>query len=187
MGIYGDSNRIDPPSLIEQHVGQVIRQVQPQRVIESATLFQAVVAIAFSSTDPFESLTDAGGANAVNWNAEHIDVSALHDNVTNNDRFTIPAGKAGRYKVSARLIFNSNGNSDGTRILRIFVNTTEVTSKTVTNAGSGTDTIVMHVWEQFMREGDYFQIQAEITGTGTVTLEAGTVDKSYCTVVQQLI
>lgn len=184
---YGVVQRVDPPPVLEQQVGPIVRQIQPQRVTDVTPAFTPAISIGFSATNPFESFTDAGGELAVNWDAEHVDANGFHDNVTNNDRFTIPAGFAGQYRINARIIFNSNGNSDGTRIVRIYVNTTLVKTVTINNAGSATDTIVMADYQQFMRDADYFQVRAEITGTGTVTLQGGTADDSYVTVTKQLI
>ena len=39
----------------------------------------------------------------VSWDTEAFDTDGFHDNATNNNRFTIPAGKAGYYRVEYQL------------------------------------------------------------------------------------
>jgi hypothetical protein len=39
----------------------------------------------------------------VSWDLENFDTSGFHDNATNNNRFTIPSGKAGYYRVEYQL------------------------------------------------------------------------------------
>jgi len=54
---------------------------------------------------------------AIPWDAERFDTNAFHDNVTNNTRFTIPAGKAGKYQVSG--IIGNDSNATGVRYINI--------------------------------------------------------------------
>lgn len=51
---------------------------------------------------------------------ETYDSDNFHDNVTNNTRHTVPAGKGGKYSVSGGLAFAAN--STGVRDIRILVN-----------------------------------------------------------------
>jgi hypothetical protein len=61
---------------------------------------------------------------AVPWTAEDFDTDSFHDNVTNNSRVTIPAGKAGKYLVSAFGTFDSN--TTNARYMSIYKNGTAV-------------------------------------------------------------
>jgi hypothetical protein len=54
---------------------------------------------------------------AISWNDERFDTDAFHSNVTNNSRFTIPAGKAGKYQVSG--IIGNDSNATGVRYINI--------------------------------------------------------------------
>lgn len=50
----------------------------------------------------------AGAYTAILWNAESWDVGGYHDNSTNPERFTVPAGKAGYYSAKFSLGIASN-------------------------------------------------------------------------------
>lgn len=54
----------------------------------------------------------------VTFDAEIIDTFAMHDNVTNNSRFTVPTGCAGWYRVLAQIHFDGTGL--GTLLQAIF-------------------------------------------------------------------
>lgn len=54
------------------------------------------------------------------WEAESYDTDALHDNATNPERFTVPAGKGGKYEVRAAVFWAANGT--GVRQLAIVKN-----------------------------------------------------------------
>jgi hypothetical protein len=56
----------------------------------------------------------------IGWDAESFDTDGYHDNVTNNSRFTVPAGKAGKYLFSGTVEFQ--GNSTGTRTVSVAKN-----------------------------------------------------------------
>lgn len=49
-----------------------------------------------------QTLTSGANFN-ITWDVETFDTTAFHDNVTNNSRITIPAGKAGYYRVDVLL------------------------------------------------------------------------------------
>lgn len=53
----------------------------------------------------------------INFTAESYDPFNFHDNVTNNDRLTVPAGLAGKYVASAQAFFA--GNVTGSRSVGI--------------------------------------------------------------------
>jgi hypothetical protein len=60
----------------------------------------------------------------VAMNVESIDTDGFHDNSTNNTRITIPAGKAGYYKITGSTFFSGNGS--GQRQAMIYKNNAEV-------------------------------------------------------------
>jgi hypothetical protein len=44
----------------------------------------------------------------ITWNSEFFDTDGFHDNSVNNSRITIPAGKGGKYLITALCVFASN-------------------------------------------------------------------------------
>ena len=56
----------------------------------------------------------------VSFNNEDFDTSGFHDNVTNNDRVTIPTGLSGKYLVTSKIDFAANAT--GQRVLYHFIN-----------------------------------------------------------------
>jgi hypothetical protein len=57
----------------------------------------------------------ASAANPVPWTAEDYDTDTIHDNSTNNDRLTVPAGVT-RVKVSAQLFIGTLGAAQQVQI-----------------------------------------------------------------------
>ena len=49
----------------------------------------------------------------INFTAEDYDIGAFHDNVTNNDRFTVPTGGNGVYAIIAGLTFSESTAAGG--------------------------------------------------------------------------
>ena len=60
---------------------------------------------------------------AVTWDQEGWDTNSYHDNVTNNSRVTIPAGKAGKYLVTVNIIYGASATG-GYRLVNIYKNGT---------------------------------------------------------------
>src|SRR5687768_14942813 len=51
-------------------------------------------------------------ATAVNLATEEYDSDAFHDNATNNTRFTVPSGKAGKYALKGKVMFGADANGE---------------------------------------------------------------------------
>jgi hypothetical protein len=66
----------------------------------------------------------SGTETTVNFDQEDFDTDGFHDNVTNNARITIPAGKGGKYLIYAKITFDEQSGSLGARQLNIKKNTT---------------------------------------------------------------
>ena len=49
---------------------------------------------------------------AISWDAEIVDTNGFHDNVTNNTRFTVPSGYAGKYLFVISVVSGSNSATD---------------------------------------------------------------------------
>jgi len=75
---------------------------------------------------------------AVGLNSETYDTSTFHDTSTNNSRLTVPAGKAGYYRIWGNLAFVTNAT--GLRSIRIKKNTSTdlVDCQITSNSGYGT-------------------------------------------------
>ena len=54
----------------------------------------------------------------LNFNTETFDVDGYHDNVTNNNRLTIPAGKSGYFLIFAKLNMTANATGSYQGVLR---------------------------------------------------------------------
>jgi hypothetical protein len=79
------------------------------------------------------------------FDTEVIDTDGFHSNVTNTDRITIPAGKAGKYLVTAAITMAAN--STGARVVNIAKNGTTAYGMTfpatATGASFGTITFIV--------------------------------------------
>jgi len=94
----------------------------------------------------------------ITWDVETFDVGGYHDNVTNNTRITIPAGKAGYYQVSAILSYAAGGT--GQRIIQLAKNGATFSYNLIVENGLGgggyqTVTFADIVYGAV---GDYFEI-----------------------------
>lgn len=93
---------------------------------------------------------------AVTWDTENFDTDAYHNNSTNTSRFTIPAGKAGKYLVSGSISWA--GTSSGTfRLVSIYKNGVE--QNQVVQGGPTADGTIQpfaHIYD--LAVADYIEI-----------------------------
>lgn len=95
----------------------------------------------------------------VNWNAEDWDTSAMHDNITNSNRVTVPSGEGGKYIVN----FQVTNNAGGVFVARIRKNGT-----TLYECGSGSGTSQLNcMWILNLAAADYIEIQVHDNSTGS--------------------
>lgn len=118
-------------------------------------------------------------ATTLSWNNEIIDTDNFHDNVTNNSRVTIPAGRAGKYMCS--VILNWEGNATGYRQLNIFKNGALITTNTqrmrVAGLGTTDQNYTSYNMILDLAVSDYIEIQGfqnsggalNVFGTATAT------------------
>lgn len=94
---------------------------------------------------------------AINFDAENYDTSGFHNNVTNNTRITIPAGKGGYYSVYTSLVFASNAT--GLRVIRIYINGVGAERNMVADdtAAGGIDFVVAASRIVYLDAGDYIE------------------------------
>jgi len=64
----------------------------------------------------------SGAYTAVTYDLEVFDTDAFHNNSSNTSRFTIPAGKAGKYRADVQVFFNGGASPSGIRVAAIYKN-----------------------------------------------------------------
>ena len=102
----------------------------------------------------------------LNFDSEEWDDLNLHDNVTNNSRITIAT--AGRYEVSALVLFNSASN--GAKIVDIVKNGSNVARVGSGNATNIADDGLSIVTTLSLAAGDYLQIGVQQATGGAISL-----------------
>lgn len=101
------------------------------------------------------------GTNPVNWTAESYDTAAMHDNASNNNRITIPAGFTGAVHLEAVVRMVGGGlTSGGTGTVSIRKNGTTVVQAQA-SPGNSTDTQYATVaYTDLPAEGDFYDVTA---------------------------
>lgn len=111
-------------------------------------------------------------------NFELWDTDGFHDNSTNNTRFTIPAGLAGKYSISASVIYGDRTSTgmQSIRILKngnVYFNGLQWTPNSSNYTGSPIDCVVDGT------VGDYFEFQVIQNSGGTRGTGAGALDQWF--------
>jgi hypothetical protein len=107
---------------------------------------------------------------AITWNTEDYDTSAFHDNSTNTDRITIPAGKGGYYLVEARVSFA--GNATGVRSVTLRKNgSTSVIGVDMNNQTAGASAVCVLSRTISAAVADYFHLNAYQTSGGSLNTD----------------
>lgn len=106
---------------------------------------------------------------SIAFTAEDYDTDGFHDTVTNNSRFTVPVGQAGKYVITGTVVFSTSGS--GSRASRIYLNNTTLLSfvylNPTTTGGWLTAFPVTTIYD--LAEGDYVELQAyQFTGGGAL-------------------
>ena len=110
----------------------------------------------------------------ITWDVESLDTNNFHDNVTNNNRITIPTGYAGKYLITCGLTWG-NVSGGSFRQLALFKNTTQLAVTNTSNLRATTHVTFI----ADMAVGDYFSISYYQDSGGTNTLEGNNFSKSY--------
>lgn len=112
--------------------------------------------------------------------AELFDTDGFHSNTVNNDRFTVPAGCAGKYLCLGRV--NWDVNTNRIRILSIYKNATEAASSgQLYSSFSYPSNEVSQVID--LEEGDYIRFMAYQDSGSAVSIRAA----SYITYFQMIL
>jgi hypothetical protein len=99
-----------------------------------------------------QSFSVGTGANS-NFDTELFDTNGYHSTSTNNDRITIPSGKAGYYLIQGRVYWQSNGN--GTRIAMIRKNAGATQLARYVAAATSTNVVIDLQAVVYLSVGDY--------------------------------
>jgi hypothetical protein len=124
----------------------------------------------------------AGGSQAISnatntnlaFDAELYDTDGFHDTSTNNDRITIPSGKAGKYLITAAAGWPANAT--GERSMRLMKNgsTSDNNNRVWNGFGSSNGNTVMVISRVVNASvGDYFTLRVYQSSGGTLDIYAG--------------
>ena len=105
---------------------------------------------------------------AMPYTTELFDTDNFHDNVTNNTRITIPAGKGGFYQFSGHMTFSDNGS--GVRAVDVWKNGTSLASFAQLNGSSGGVMRIPIASVGEVAEGDYIEFMGIQTSGSTLTI-----------------
>ena len=129
-----------------------------------------------------QSLTN-GTETTINFDQEDFDTDAFHDNVTNNSRITIPAGKAGKYAIYAKVTFPSTpSGATGYRRMSIKLNGTtyfaSFQDSSAFESGAGTFNKTIQISQIIdLVATDFLTCTAQQGSTSTLTTVTGFSDR----------
>ncbi|MBI2035685.1 MAG: type II secretion system protein [Candidatus Liptonbacteria bacterium] len=104
---------------------------------------------------------------ALTWDTETEDFGGLHDSVTNNSRFTIPAG--GLYLVCANVSFATN-STDARRII-FYINGGSATTTQINSVSSGQEPTILHECSRLrLAANDYIEVWARQDSGGSLNV-----------------
>ena len=106
----------------------------------------------------------------ITFNAEDYDTNAFHDNTTNNQRITIPSGKAGKYILQTIIIFAANGT--GVRDVAFLKNGATILGSMLAPALSSFSQRVEHIWIGELAVSDYITVKVNQNSGGNLNVAA---------------
>ena len=106
----------------------------------------------------------------ITFNAEDWDTDGFHDNTTNNERITIPAGKAGKYLLQTTILFADN--STGVRSVSIKKNGATLLGGALDPALNGFQQRVAHLYVANLAVADYVTVQVNQNSGGNLNVNA---------------
>jgi hypothetical protein len=122
----------------------------------------------------YKATTNQTLANDVNaditFNAEEYDTNGFHDNSTNNERITIPSGKAGKYLLQTMVIFPAN--STGVRDVAFQKNGTDTLGSTLVIGVATFTNRVAHLFVGDFAVGDYITVNVNQSSGGNLNVLA---------------
>ena len=113
---------------------------------------------------------------ALTFNSENYDTDSFHDNSTNNTRMTVPAGKAGKYLITANTTFTNNAT--GQRIVYVYVGATLVhTSGPAIGGSASIDLGISTSYVANLAVADIVEVRAYQNSGGSLAI-LGNTDRS---------
>ncbi len=110
------------------------------------------------------------------FDSETFDTDAFHSTSSNTDRLTVPAGKAGKYLVIAKMSFA--GGVNGIRQVYIYKNTTDIDVVTWQNtSNSNADMCLSTIVD--LTVGDYVKMACWQNNGGALNANSGTTATSF--------
>lgn len=107
---------------------------------------------------------------AITFDTETYDTDGIHDTVTNNTRFTVPAGKVGKWAIIASAAYTAS--TGGTvRQARLHLNGIE--TRTVVAAPTGAELFVTVNDVLDLAAGDYVELYGYHNTGSNLTVRAG--------------
>ena len=122
----------------------------------------------------YKATTNQSLANDVNtditFNSEEYDTNGFHDNSTNNERITIPSGKAGKYLLQTMVIFPAN--TTGVRDVAFQKNGTDTLGSTLVIGVATYTNRVAHLFVGDFAVGDYITVNVNQSSGGNLNVLA---------------
>jgi hypothetical protein len=114
---------------------------------------------------------------AVTFNTEDYDTDAIHDNVTNNTRFTIPSGKGGKWLTSGVVTFASNAS--GFRFVRLYKNGNAFIVPAGIPPVNGDTTQVAFSYIHTFTAGDYMEVFVYQNSSGNLNIAGADLNVQF--------
>jgi len=110
----------------------------------------------------------------ITWDVEDYDTDNFHSTSSNTDRITIPAGKAGKYLIQARV--STVANASGIRSAGVQKNgSTAIVNMDLNNQSSGADSVLILDKTITASVGDYFNVFLYQTSGGSLNTESSNI------------
>jgi hypothetical protein len=116
---------------------------------------------------------------AVTYEAESFDTDGFHSTSTNTSRFTIPTGKAGKYRADVQIFFDAGSTPSGIRVGSIYKNGAVVASGDFRNTTTAESTGFTIVYVGDLIVGDYLECFVYHSQGSARTLAAGLANNAF--------
>jgi hypothetical protein len=133
-------------------------------------------AATFRGVQVYKTGTNQTVNNATNtlltWNTENFDSDGYHDNTTNNERLTVPAGLAGKYYIYYNYQLYCNAT---TAITRLYKNGTQIQLGNFQTVASGIENTMQLYYTADLAVSDYIEVYIYQAGgaAGSVNASGG--------------
>lgn len=116
---------------------------------------------------------------AVTYESESFDTDAFHSTSSNTSRFTIPSGKAGKYRADVQIFFDAGSTPSGIRVGSIYKNGSAVASGDFRNTTTAESTGFTIVYVGDLIVGDYLECFVYHNQGSARTLAAGLANNAF--------